>query len=337
MGSPKPFELGKTVEDRFGPKFRSWNAMLTANGPVDEPGFCFSLGQMLAQQSLFHQAVLQFRRVIQLEPNTFEARFWLASVFLNVGLADKVLETLNEIKVHSALPTAGLALDRVEIDLIRLEALARFAQRQTEEAERLLAVGRQHHPQSDALLETQLQIRLQGERWDDALKVIEQQLQRAPDNVRVLLDKAYVTMKQKAYDQAEATLNTARTKAPENVGTLLTLGALYIETKQFSNALPPLDKVLKLEPGNGAALLNRAIANLKSDRLDAAQADYQTLTTQMPGLYAAYYGLGEIAFRRKDTAAAIQNYEAYLKFARTNTDEAREVADRLKQLKAGGK
>ena len=333
-GSPKRIELGKTVEDRFGPKFRSWNAMLTANGPVDEPGFCFSLGQLLAQQSLFHQAVLQFRRVIQLEPNNLEARFWLATVFLNVGLADKVLETLNEIKVHSALPTAGVDL---KIELIRLEALARFAQRQTEEAERLLAAGRQHYPQSDALLETQLQIRLQGERWDEALKVIEQQLQRAPDNVRVLLDKAYVTMKQKAYDQAAATLGTALKKEPENVGTLLTLGALYIETKQFSNALPPLDKVLKLEPGNGAALLNRAIANLKSDRLDAAQADYQTLATQMPGLYAAYYGLGEIAFRRKDTAAAIQNYEAYLKFAQTNTDEAREVTDRLKQLKAGGK
>jgi len=333
-GSAKRIELGKTIEDRFGPKFRSWNAVLMANGPVDEPGLSFALGKLFTQQSLFHQAALQFRRVIQLEPGNLEARFWLASVFLNANMPDRVLETLSEIKVHRALPTAGVDL---KIELIRLEALARFAQRETEEAERLLAAGRQHYPQADVLLETQLHIRLQEERWNDALKVIEQQLQAAPDNVRVLLNKAYVTMKQKAFDQAAAALDRALKKEPDNVATLLTLGALYIETKRFSNALPPLDKVMALEPGNQAALLNRAIANLKSDRLDAAQADYEALATHMPNLYPAYYGLGEIAFRRKDAAAAIRNYETYLKFARTNTDEAREVAERLKQLKVGSK
>jgi tetratricopeptide (TPR) repeat protein len=334
-GSAKRIEIGKTIEDRFGPKFRSWNAVLTANGPVDEPGLSFALGQLLTQQSLFHQAALQFRRVIQLEPGNLEARFWLASVFLNANMPDRVLETLDEIKVHGALPTAGVDL---KIELIRLEALARFAEGGgTEEAERLLAAGRQHYPQADVLLETQLQIRLQEERWDDALKVIEQQLQAAPDNVGALLNKAYITMKQKAFDQAEAALGRAVRKEPDNVATLLTLGALYIETKRFSNALPPLDKVMTLEPGNQAALLNRAIANLKSDRLDAAQADYEALATHMPNLYPAYYGLGEIAYRRKDAAAAIRNYETYLKLVRTNTDEAREVAERLKQLKAGDK
>jgi tetratricopeptide (TPR) repeat protein len=225
----------------------------------------------------------------------------------------------------------------LKIELISLEAMARFAQHQTDEAERLLAAGRQHYPQSEMLLETQVQIRLQGERWDDAMKVIDQQLLLSSNAVPVLLKKAYVTMKQKAFDQTAGILDVALKKQPDNVATLLSLGALHIETGHFSNALPPLNKVLQLQPNNQAALLNRAIANLKCERWDMAQADYEALAARMPGLYPAYFGLGEIAFQRKDAPAAIQHYEAYLKCAPTDTDEARQVTERLRELKAARK
>jgi hypothetical protein len=47
-----------------------------------------------------------------------------------------------------------------------------------------------------------------------------------------------------------------------------------------------------------------------------------------------YYGLGEIAFRRKDVPAAIKHYEAYLKYAPPGIgEEAEKIAERLKQLK----
>jgi tetratricopeptide (TPR) repeat protein len=330
----RKIEVGKSIEDLFGPKFRSWNAVLGANGPVDDPSFRFHLGRLFAQQSLSRQAVLQFRRASELDPGNLDVRFWLARVFLNVGLTERVLETVQQIKMLSAFPTAGVEL---KIELISLEAMARFAQNQTDEAERLLAAGRQHYPQSEMLLDTQLQIRLQSERWDDAIKVIDQQLQLSSNAVPVLLRKAYVTMKQKAFDQTAGVLDAALQKEPDNVATLLSLSALHIETGHFSNALPPLNKVLQLQPENQAALLNRAIANLKCGRWDMAQADYETLAARLPALYPAYFGLGEIAFQRKDAPAAIRNYEAYLKFAPTNTDEARKVTERLRELKATGK
>jgi lipopolysaccharide biosynthesis regulator YciM len=333
-GTVKRIEAGRSIEDLFGPKFRSWNAVLGANGPVDEPAFCFNLGQLLAQQSLFRQAILQLDRASQLDPGSLETRFEQARLFLNVGLPDQAFEKLQGVKMHKDLPKAG---EDLKIELINLEALTRFAQHQTEEAERLLAAGRQRYPKSEALLEAQVQIRLGAERWDDALNAIDQQLQWSSNAVPFLLKKAYVTMKQKAFDQAAGILNTALQKEPDNVAVLLTLSALHIETGQFSNALPSLDKVLKLQPNNQAALLNRAIANLKLERLDVAQTDYTELAAQMPGLYPAQFGLGKIADQRKDPAAAIQHYEAYLKYAPTNTDEARTVADRLRALKAAGK
>jgi tetratricopeptide (TPR) repeat protein len=91
--------------------------------------------------------------------------------------------------------------------------------------------------------------------------------------------------------------------------------------------------VLALQPNNNDALFNRAVANLASDRLDAARADYLQLQQTYTNLYVAAYGLGEIAWRRHETNEAIRNYQIYLANANTNTSEARTIAERLKSLK----
>ena len=79
--------------------------------------------------------------------------------------------------------------------------------------------------------------------------------------------------------------------------------------------------------------MNRAIAHLQSGQLDAAQRDYDALQKLTPNVFRVLYGLGEIAFRRHDFPAAIKHYEAYLKYAPPDSDEAKQIAARLKQLK----
>ena len=39
-GKTVPVDLAKATSDKFG-KYRSWNAVLTENGPFDEPSFTF--------------------------------------------------------------------------------------------------------------------------------------------------------------------------------------------------------------------------------------------------------------------------------------------------------
>ena len=97
-----------------------------------------------------------------------------------------------------------------------------------------------------------------------------------------------------------------------------------------------------MEPGNLAALRNRAIANLQNNRLPAALKDYETLRKHMPRTHAVYYGLGEIAYRRKETQAAVKNYELYLKYAPAEgspeqKEEKQLVTNRLKELKAAAR
>ena len=45
------------------------------------------------------------------------------------------------------------------------------------------------------------------------------------------------------------------------------------------------------------------------------------------------YGLGEIAWRKHETNEAIRNYKIYLANANTNTAEAANIIQRLRELK----
>jgi tetratricopeptide (TPR) repeat protein len=113
---------------------------------------------------------------------------------------------------------------------------------------------------------------------------------------------------------------------------------MAIENKDYASAIPPLSRVLKANPGDWNALRNRAIAYLQMGSLSKAKEDYSLLVRLMPRYYVAYYGLGEIAYREKDTETAIRNYERYLKnFPPGSTPELdrekQQVNDRLQELK----
>ena len=329
-GITPPTELSKTLEEKFD-RYRTWSTLLAANGPIDDPGIFFRLGQTFASQRLFRQAALQFTRVVQLEPDNVDARLWLASVFVFSRLPDKALEIAGEIRARE---TSRPLTSNNSIELARLESLARFGQGDTNAAEQLLVDAHQQFPKSDAILDSLVQMYVLANRFTNALAALDEQLKLRPDNSVALLNKAYICMKLEAFDQANAAVAAVLRNDPENLQALLDKGAICIQTKAYKDAVGPLDEVLKLQPNHPLALMNRAIANLQSDQLDAAQRDYEALQKLTPTLHRVYYGLGEIAFRRRDVLAAIKHCGNYLRYAPPDTDEAKQVAERLKQLQA---
>jgi tetratricopeptide (TPR) repeat protein len=82
-------------------------------------------------------------------------------------------------------------------------------------------------------------------------------------------------------------------------------------------------------------LLRRAIANLRTGRLEEAQHDYEAVQKVAPKMFQIFYGLGEIAWQKHETNAAISNYQSYLANSPENTNEINTVKARLKELKAG--
>ena len=75
---------------------------------------------------------------------------------------------------------------------------------------------------------------------------------------------------------------------------------------------------------------------LEAERLDESEQAYNELLKilQKPP-YAIYYGLGEIAYRKKNKEEAIKNFDKYLQLIPSKSPEARLVKDRIKNLKSG--
>lgn len=222
--------------------------------------------------------------------------FRMALVYVEGGLYRQALTELR--RVRALLPQDAVA----QLWESTMEVMADFTLGRVAEAEARALELRARHPREDNVLEALTQIYLGTGRMTNALSTIDEQLALDPGNARALLNKA----------------------------------AVCIHMKDFKGAIVPLNTLLKAQPENSPALLNRAIAHLQAGQLDAAEQDYEALRRLLPQYHAVYYGLGEVAFRRQDKANALKHYEQYLRYGDQASDEYKAVAERVRQLKAGG-
>jgi tetratricopeptide (TPR) repeat protein len=286
------------IKEGMRDKYRTWDAVMIVNGPFDEPEFCYEVGQRMMEGRNLRQAAIHFSRVTAFDPNNFPARLMLASTYLQGQAFDEALQLAKDTRARLG-PAAQQVSNQVE--LIRLESLAHLGKGETEIAERALLEAHRQFPQDNAVLDTLFYVYFSTLRFSNVLAVIDQQLALNPQNPRALLNK----------------------------------GATLIETKAFKEAVAPLDQVLRLQPDNQAALRNRAIALLQSGQLDRAEQDYLTLNRREPDSYIVQFGLGEIAFRRKDTKKALDHYEKFLKNAPSSTLEIEAVRQKVEALRPG--
>lgn len=368
-GESRAQAISKTIEDKFG-VHRSWENVLVENGPFDHPEFCFRLAEIFLQQSLYRQAADQFTRVLSFETNNTDVRVALANVYLQGQLPDKTLETINEAR--TAIGPEALSAER-DLELVRIEAAAHFAKTNHASAKKALLDASERHPSNSSIKDALVIFYNRTKDYTNALAIIDKQLKADPKNIQALINQATILYNTQEYVRSAEALDRALRLEPKNVRALLYQvfisidskdykkalsdvervleidsdnheallykGVAYINTKAYKDAIEPLDRLLKAYPSNPNALRNRAIAHLNLDDLSAAKQDYEHLLRYIPKYYVAYYGLGEIAYRRKKRDNAIKYYELYLKYAPNDnspelTDEKKMVNERLKELKA---
>lgn len=140
-------------------------------------------------------------------------------------------------------------------------------------------------------------------------------------------------------EQATAVLNqvvhdfSTNQFAVDNAAQLWTgYGYLAMRLGRNDEAISSLTRAVDVKTNNYLARWDRAICYLRADKLDAAEKDYHALQVVFTNSIPIYYGLAEIAWRRKDTNAAIHYYQQYLTNAPAGSQEAKFVSDRLQQL-----
>jgi tetratricopeptide (TPR) repeat protein len=294
-GKSVPLDLSKTTSDQFG-KYRDWNGALNANGPFDEPSFCFVEGiNLVSQNGFFRQAVAPLVRVREFEPDNLLARFTLGQIYVVSRLPDRALEVLRDPLEHPERFSLAKT-NRTQLNIIA--AAAYFQKNDLAQGTQLLETEIALHPTDDTLLDAVAQAYLTHGLLTNALDVIDRELRLAPNGPDWLFKRGYVSIQLKAYDDAIAAFT----------------------------------RVLAIRTNNPSALFNRALARLDSGKLDAAHADYITLQQTFTNSFQVAFGLGEIAWRQHDTNEAIKNYKLYLANANTNTAEATNVIQRLREL-----
>jgi tetratricopeptide (TPR) repeat protein len=294
-GRKSAVQVSKSIEDEFG-QYRNWDQVMGENGPFDEPNFCYEQGRVLVNNNLYRQGAAQFNRVRTLAPENLAACLWLAQLYVVGQQPGEALKLMGELR---AQPDLADAVRSNRTELLFVEASAHLGQGDLKGAEATVASAVRMHPDDANLLATATQVYLNYRCYTNALSIIDQELKLAPTNMTALVNK----------------------------------GVASIQVGAFEQAIPALTKALALETNNHSALLNRAIAYLRANKLEAAQRDYETLQKTYPTAFQINFGLAEIAWQRRDTNAAIRNYQLYLANAPTNTAEAKLVSERLKQLK----
>jgi tetratricopeptide (TPR) repeat protein len=152
-----------------------------------------------------------------------------------------------------------------------------------------------------------------------------------PGDARVL-ERAVATFTAcQSYSDALRLTDRQLQITPNDLVALANKGNLCVLTGDFSNAIPPLTLSLSLT-NTYAARLNRAIAWLRTGRLDEAGADYQALLEASPAAYNACSGLVGTALQMGDTSTAIRYCQQYLAQASADSDEAKAIVGRLKSL-----
>jgi tetratricopeptide (TPR) repeat protein len=183
---------------------------------------------------------------------------------------------------------------------------ALLSHRDVEGADAAVRTALKEYPGADDLYGTATRVFINNGRFTNALPVVEDQLRVEPNHPAALRAKGFVCLQ---------------------------LG-------KFEEAIPPLTKAINMETNNFSpeyytALLNRAIACLRTDRLNEAKQDAERVEKVAPRMYQVQYILFEIAWRQHDTNAAIQHGQRYLSSSPENPEEIKKVSERLKELKTG--
>jgi tetratricopeptide (TPR) repeat protein len=277
--------------------------VINAIGPFVDPGGCYAQGQAFAQGGLLRQAAHQFARVKTLAPGNLGAWLSLAQVYLLAKMPDEALKLIKEI--HAQPDVVGLGLNN-RADVLSVEISALLAKQDVGAAEATIQTMVKQYPGSDDLLVPAARVFIGQRLYTNALALIEQQLKTAPDHPAALRHQGFVCLQLGKFDQA--------------IGPLTRV--LDMETNKTTQAYYTM-------------MLNRAIAYLHTDRLDEAQRDYEAVQKVSPHVFQVYRDLGEIAWRKHDTAAAMKNYQLYLANSPENPEEIKTVKARLKELQPG--
>jgi len=274
--------------------FQQLIRIMTLFGAMDEPSFCYLLGNAFQKSGLPRQAMQQFTRAATLAPDILAPKIALAELYTRYGLEDDAREIIDNVRSKmSSLPDKN----NLEVELSLLEADSWLSQTNVANASSALESVLRQHPDDIQIANRVINAYLAFDNYTNALLLIKAQLSKTPDDVHALNTQA----------------------------------AILIKSGNAAAAIPVLDYVLTLT-NLTTARLNRASAQLLCQNFAAAETDYHELEKSgiEPGRVS--YGLATIAEHRHNTSQAANYLRFCLTNTMPGTFLWRQATARLQAL-----
>lgn len=264
-------------------------------GPLDDPGFCFLLGNVYQESGLPRQAMQQFSRAHDLVPDALTPQFALARLTAEYRMPDRAMELINHLRDLTKNLPANAELDS---ELALVEAGVWLSQTN----------------------------------FARATGVLEGAVRRHPDDIPTLgrISGAYLAFGD--FTNAERVITRLLDREPDNVPALMMQSQILLQTARASLAIPVLDHVLSLT-NRPDAKLNRAIAYVQTGNLSAARSGCLELDNSLPKCFLAEYWLAQIAALQHDTNQAVHYLQLCLTNAPPQTPLWRDARHWLRVLK----
>jgi len=165
-----------------------------------------------------------------------------------------------------------------------------------------------------------------------ALQEFERALAACPAHVAARLEVAAEYRHNGRHEMAESLCRRVLETEPNSFWALVALGQLARDRNDHAAALSWLEQASRANPRHLGVKQDLALAALKADRLDEAEAALQTILHQDPGNMRAHMDLGYLARRRGDHGAALSHFTIARDADPTNAGASIEAAAELIEL-----
>jgi len=283
-----------TLAQQFG-TYQHLSRFTMQFGPVDEPSFCYLMGNAYQQMGLLRLALQQFERAHALAPDILAPQIVLAELYARCGRNEQARELIS--KARGRLPPFA-EKNSLDLGLSLLEANTWLTQTNSAKARSVLRSMLNEHPDDPRTVNLVMNAYLAFGDYTNALQLVNRQLSADPDNLSALLNQANI----------------------------------YNRFRQFTPALASLDRALALS-NCPPIQLARANTRVEAGQYDLAETDYLELKKNATNNLPIYYGLAEIASRRQETNRAIEYLERCLAELPPEDSQRDRIFARIKALK----
>lgn len=286
----------------------------------EDPAWSYALGRLAQRDGDPDRAIEAFRRVLELQPGQFLARFRLGEALRDAQRPEEAVEAFekarrlapNDPAVQAALGDLALARDEPEKAIELLESvlervpaanrlhyplgLAYRALGDLEAARRHLALRGEVGVTVSDPFETRLQELTAGERvhllegrqafqagrWNEAVEAFSEAVRAAPDSARARVNLATAWVQVGRTDRAVEELVRALDLDPDNPTAHFNLGTLRARAGDLSSAVPHLQRAVELQPDDVGARLELAKTLEAIGRAEEALAEYSRVAERHP-------------------------------------------------------